>query len=75
MTTTSQDWALAGTLLALGTTIMSATYAALFWYVLGSRQGYRPIPVGPLNPEMLILLTLNVLGAGTKLVAKPAETP
>jgi hypothetical protein len=37
MTTMSQDWALAGTLLALGITIMSATYAALFWFVLGSR--------------------------------------
>jgi hypothetical protein len=37
MTNTSQDWALAGTLLALGITIMSAAYAALFWFVLSSR--------------------------------------
>jgi hypothetical protein len=34
MTTTSQDWALAGTLLALMIIIMSA-YAALLWVVLG----------------------------------------
>ena len=36
MTTTSQDWSLAGTLLALMIVIMSA-YAALLWYALGSR--------------------------------------
>ena len=37
MSNTNQDWALAGTLLALGTTIMAATYAALVWLVLGSQ--------------------------------------
>ena len=36
MTPTSQDWPLAGTLLALMIVTMSA-YAALLWYVLGSR--------------------------------------
>ena len=36
MTTTSLDWPLAGTLLALMIVIMSA-YAALLWYVLGGR--------------------------------------
>jgi hypothetical protein len=35
MTTTSQDWSLAGTLMALMIVIMSA-YAALLWYMLGS---------------------------------------
>ena len=36
MTTTSQDWSLALTLLALMIVTMSA-YTALLWYVLGSR--------------------------------------
>ena len=34
MTTTSQDWALGGTLLALMIALLSA-YAALLWFVLG----------------------------------------
>jgi hypothetical protein len=37
MTTTSLDWPLAGTLLALMIVIMSA-YAALLWYVLGNAR-------------------------------------
>jgi hypothetical protein len=35
MTTTSQDWALGGTLLALVIIIMSA-YIVLLWFVMGT---------------------------------------
>jgi len=35
MTTTSQDWALAGTLFAL-MIVAITVYAALLWYVVGS---------------------------------------